>query len=133
MDTTSYGQVIPEFIRKLLLEPEFTIIGDGSQTRSFCYIDDIVELLVRAARSVDNDTLNLGNPQEITILNLAQCLHQIEGKEFKYQLLPPRAGDSQRRHPDITKAKKLLDYEPQKDIDEGLRLTIDWYKKKWGL
>ncbi len=133
MDTSNYGQVIPEFIRKLLLEPEFTIIGDGNQTRSFCYVDDIVELIIRAARSVDNDTLNLGNPQEITILNLARRLHQIEAKEFKYRLLPSRAGDSQRRLPDVTKAKKLLGYEPRKDIEEGLRLTLNWYKKRWRL
>jgi len=133
MDTTSYGQVIPEFIRKLLLEPEFTIIGDGSHTRSFCYVVDLVDLLFRAAQRVDNDTLNLGNPEEMTVFELAEHLHRIGGKEFKYKLLPAREGDSKRRLPEVSKARKMLDYGQQKPIDEGLRLTIDYYKKKWYL
>jgi len=132
MDSSTYGQVIPEFIRKLLLEKEFTVIGSGQQTRSFCYIDDIVEMIMRATEFVSNEVLNIGNAQEISILELAKLLHKLEGREFKYRVLPPRLGDTERRVPDVAKAEKLLNYKPQIDIREGLRLTLDWYKRKWG-
>lgn len=126
MDTSGYGQVVPEFIRKLS-EPQFTIIGDGKQTRSFCYIDDLIEMTVRAAKKVKNDILNIGNDEEIEILKLARILHELAGKKFRYKLLPPRAGDPRRRVPDITKAKKLLRYAPETDIRTGLERTLEWY------
>lgn len=132
MDTSEYGQVIPEFIRKLS-EPEFTIIGDGKQTRSFCYIDDTIEMTIRAAEKMKNDVLNIGNDEEIEILELARLLHELGGREFRYNLLPPRAGDPRRRVPEITKAKKLLGYEPKIGIKTGLDLTLEWYKKEKGL
>jgi len=123
MDTSEYGQVVPEFIRKLH-EPQFTIIGDGKQTRSFCYIDDLIEMTVRAVRKVDNDILNLGNDKETEILELAKILHKLVNKKFKFKMLPPRKGDPQRRVPDITKAKKLLKYKPKITLESGLKRML---------
>jgi nucleoside-diphosphate-sugar epimerase len=131
MDSSEYGQVIPEFIRKVLLEPEFTIIGPGTQTRSFCYIDDNIEMTLRAFRTVDNEVLNIGNNEEISILDLARILHEIVGRDFKYRLLPPREGDPARRVPTIKKVVSLTGYHPKISLKEGLMKTIEWYKKMW--
>ena len=133
MDTSEYGQVIPEFIRKALLEPEFTIIGPGTQTRSFCYVDDNIEMTMRAFKIVDNEVLNVGNDEEVSILDLARLIHEILGKEFNYRLLPPREGDPSRRVPSIEKTVKLTGYRPRVSLREGLARTIEWYKRLWGL
>lgn len=126
MDTSEYGQVIPEFIRKLS-EPKFTIIGNGKQTRSFCYVDDLVEMTVRAVKSVKNEIINIGNDEEIEILEMARLVHELAGRKFEYKLLPPRKGDPKRRVPDISKMKKLLGYKPKIDIRTGLELMLDSY------
>jgi len=133
MDTSEYGQVIPEFIRKVLLEKEFTMIAPGTQTRSFCYIDDNIEFTIRAVKKVNNDILNIGNDEEVRIIDLAKLIHEILGKDFKYKLLPPRPGDPMRRLPNIEKAIRLTGYKPQVPLREGIKRTIKWYVKKWGL
>ncbi len=133
MDTTTYGQVIPEFIRKLYLDPEFTIIGDGRQVRSFCYIDDNIELTLRAFNKVENEILNVGNARETTMLELAELMHSISGKPFKYRLLEGRVGDIVRRSPNISKIVSLTGYGPRISLEAGLRKTIQWYLEKWGL
>lgn len=132
MDTSEYGQVIPEFIRKILLEKEFAIIGPGTQTRSFCYIDDCTEMIVKAGETVNDEILNVGNNQEIEILQVGKFLHELIGRDFNFKLLHPRQGDPKRRVPDISKAKKMLGYTPKVDLMNGLKLTLEWYKKKWG-
>jgi nucleoside-diphosphate-sugar epimerase len=132
MDNSSYGQVIPEFIRKLFTESEFTIIGPGTQTRSFCYIDDNIEMTVRCFNRIDNEVLNIGNCEEISIIKLAELLHQIVGKEFKYKLLTPRPHDPLRRVPNIKKVAKLTGFTPQISLEVGLRKTIDFWRKKYG-
>ncbi len=129
MDTSKYGQVIPEFIRKALVEKEFTIIGPGTQTRSFCYIDDNIEMTMRAVKMVDNEILNVGNPEEVKIIDLARLIHEILGKPFKYKLLPPRPGDPMRRVPSIEKIVSYTGYRPRISLREGLARTIEWYKK----
>ncbi|MHA1747284.1 MAG: NAD-dependent epimerase/dehydratase family protein, partial [Promethearchaeota archaeon] len=131
MDTSEYGQVIPEFIRKIFFEKDFTIIGPGTQTRSFCYIDDNIEFTIRAFRKCNNLILNIGNDEEIQIIELARLMHEIVGKPFNYVLLPPRLGDPKRRVPDITKAIKLTGYKPRISLQDGLRKTISWYMRKW--
>ena len=133
MDTSEYGQVIPEFIRKALLSEKFTIIGPGTQTRSFCYIDDNIEFTVRAFKDINNTILNLGSNEEIQIIELAKLIHELIGREFKYTLLPPRLGDPKRRVPDISKIISLTNYKPKISLREGLIRTISWYKEKWRL
>jgi len=132
MDTSKYGQVIPEFIRKLFYDREFTIIGPGTQTRSFCYITDNVELTFRAMLKVDNEILNVGNDKEVTILELAKIMHEIVGRKFEPKILPPRPGDPMRRVPDIRKIVSLTGYRPMVSLREGLRNTIKWYAERWG-
>ncbi len=130
MDSSRYGQVIPEFIRKMLLEAEFTIIAPGTQTRCFCYVSDLIDMMVLAAEKVNDDVLNIGNDKEVSMIELGKTLHEVAGKEFSYRLLPPREGDPMRRQPDISKAKGLLDYSPKTDLKIGLEKTLDWYRKR---
>ncbi|MBI4286107.1 MAG: NAD-dependent epimerase/dehydratase family protein [Chloroflexi bacterium] len=133
MDSSKYGQVIPEFIRKMLLEPEFTIIAPGTQTRSFCYISDLIDFTVLAAMKVDNDVLNLGSEHEITMIELARVLHELAGRPFSYRLLSPRVGDPKRRLPDTSRARAMLGYQPKTDLRSGLKLTLDWYQNRLAL
>jgi|TARA_B110001454_G_scaffold213183_1_gene230967 nucleoside-diphosphate-sugar epimerase len=125
MDNTKYGQVVPEFFRKTN-EKEFTLIGDGSQTRSFCHVDDHKRLAVNMAESdkVDDEILNIGNDEQITILQLAEKVHETVGKEFNPKFLPPREYDTQRRQPDISKIKLLFSNYEFISIDEGLRKML---------
>jgi len=130
MDTSEYGQVIPEFIKKMFKDPEFTIIGNGKHTRSFCYVEDHTRLVRKLAEQVSNEIVNVGNNVEIKIIDLAKKLHEIEGKEFKPKFLPEREYDHKRRQPDITKLKKLINDYPKISLEKGLKLTIEEYTKK---
>jgi nucleoside-diphosphate-sugar epimerase len=128
MDTSGYGQVVPEFARKMFYDKEFTIIGTGDQTRSFCYIDDNIELAIRAFKSNEGDTLNIGNNDEVTILKLAELMHKIEGKIFQYKLLPPLDGDHNRRLPDIHRVVQRTGYKPVVGLEKGLKLSLDFWR-----
>lgn len=125
MDNTKYGQVVPEFFRKVNDE-DFTLIGDGSQTRSFCHVDDHKRLAVNMVESdkVDDGIINIGNDEQITILQLAEKVHEIVGKDFNPKFLPPREYDTQRRQPDISKIKNLFPDYKFISIDEGLRRML---------
>jgi len=129
MDSSAYGEVIPEFIRKALLESEFTIIGPGTQTRNFCYVSDTIEMTIKAFETVNNDVLNIGSDEKVTILDLAEMIHKILEKDFKYKILPPREGNPKRRVPDIRKVSRLIGYSPKVSLKEGLMKTIAWYKE----
>ena len=124
------GRVVSNFIRQALEGKDITIFGDGSQTRSFCYRDDLVEGFIRLMAAPDDvrGPINLGNPGEYTIKELAEITIEMVGNNNKlvYQPLPP--DDPTRRQPDITLAKKHLDWEPKIDIREGLAKTIEWFK-----
>jgi UDP-glucuronate decarboxylase len=120
MDNTKYGQVVPEFFRKVY-EPEFTLIGDGSQTRSFCHVDDHKVLAVRLAEYDSNSVVNIGNDEEITILDLAKKVHEIKGRAFEPKFLPARDYDTQVRQPDIRKIRLLYPSYEFISIDDGLR------------
>jgi len=133
MDTSEYGQVIPEFIRKVFFEKEFTIYGDGNQTRSFTFVEDHVRLAKKLMETVDNEIINIGSQEEIKIIDLARKIHEIVGREFKPIFLPARKGDRIRRCPDISKLKNLINDEPKISLEEGLMRTIEWYKKVWKL
>lgn len=132
MDTSEYGQVIPEFIRKAFFEDEFTIIGDGTQTRSFCYVSDHVRIALELMQKASNEVINVGSDEEIRIYDLAEKICEIVGKEFKPKFLEPRKNDPKQRRPDISKLKKYTK-PPKISLDEGLRRTISWYASKWGV
>jgi|15BtaG_2_1085339.scaffolds.fasta_scaffold03097_4 nucleoside-diphosphate-sugar epimerase len=130
MDNTEYGQVVPEFIRKIKNDKEFSIIGGGEQTRSFCYVDDHTRLVVSLAETAKNDIVNVGANEEITIKQLAEMLHVVMDREFDPFFEPPRDYDTKRRQPDVT---KLLKYNPNYNFIEtleGLKKTVEWYDRK---
>jgi len=127
------GRVIPTFIWKALHNEDIPIHGNGKQTRSFCYIDDIVEGLIKMMESNHCGPINLGNPnEEITILSLAQKIKELTKSDSKFVFLPAISDDPIKRKPDISKAKNLLNWEPKCSLECGLRITIQYYKKHGG-
>jgi len=130
MDTSEYGQVIPEFINKMFKSKQFTIIGDGKHTRSFCYVSDHTRLARKLAETVSNEIVNLGNDEETKIFDLAKMMHDLENKKFNPKYLPGREYDHKRRQPDVTKLKKLINDNPKISLEEGLQKTIDAFKQK---
>jgi len=122
------GRVVPNFIFSAIENKPLTIYGNGQQTRSFCYIDDLLEGLLRLMLSKVNEPVNLGNPHEFTIIQLAKLVLKISGSKSKivYRQLP--VDDPRQRQPDISKAKKLLSWEPVICLREGLERTISWFK-----
>lgn len=122
------GRVLPAFIGQALRGEDLTVFGDGSQTRSFCYVDDLVEGIVRLLHSDCSDPVNIGNPDEITISQFAEEIIKLTGTTQKvvYKDLP--VDDPKQRQPDITKAKKLLGWEPKIDRAEGLKRTYAYFK-----
>ncbi|HAV40401.1 MAG TPA: NAD-dependent dehydratase, partial [Aquificaceae bacterium] len=125
------GRVIPTFIEKALKGESLPIYGNGSQTRSFCYIDDLVEGLFRLSveDGLKGEVINLGNPEEIRVLDLAKKIIELTGSSSKIEFLPPRPDDPPRRCPDISKAKRLLNWWPQTSLEEGLKKTIEWFRR----
>ena len=122
------GRVVPQFIAQALRGQDFTLYGDGSQTRSFCYVDDLVDGLVRLALSGEQDPVNLGNPDEKTIREFALAVQAAAGGggALKFEPLPP--GDPKQRRPDITRATTLLGWAPKVPLAEGLRRTIEYFR-----
>lgn len=123
------GRVIPNFIFNALNNKPLPIYGDGKQTRSFCYIDDLIRGIVKVLEVDYNLPINLGNPEEFTIIELAEKIEKIFGKKLGFKFLPPMPDDPKKRKPDITLAKKLLGWEPEIKLEEGLKRTIDHYLK----
>jgi dTDP-glucose 4,6-dehydratase len=123
------GRVLPAFIGQALRGEDLTVFGDGSQTRSFCYVDDLVEGIVRLLHSDYSQPVNIGNPDEITIAQFAEEIIQLTGTSQKviYKDLP--VDDPKQRQPDITVAKNLLDWSPKVDRSEGLKLTYAYFKQ----
>ena len=124
------GRVVSNFIMQALQNEPITIYGDGSQSRSFCYIDDLVEAFVRLMASPDDFTgpVNTGNPNEFTIKELAEKVIEITGSSSKLDYKPLPSDDPTQRQPDITLAKKELGWEPQVQLEEGLRKTIPYFE-----
>lgn len=122
------GRVVPTFITQALEGKPLTVFGDGSQTRSFCYVSDLVEGIYKLMLSDINTPVNLGNPEEITILELARKVILITGSrsQIVYKSLPE--SDPKVRRPDITKATTLLGWKPKITLDEGLKKTIEWFE-----
>lgn len=124
------GRVVSNFIRQALNDEDITIFGDGSQTRSFCYRDDLVEGFLRLMDAPDDVSgpINIGNPGEYTILQLAEMIIELVGSKSKLIHGPLPPDDPTRRQPDITLAKKHLDWEPKISLREGLTKTIEWFR-----
>lgn len=125
------GRVVSNFIVQALKGEDITIYGDGSQTRSFCYIDDLIEGIIKLMNSDDNITgpINLGNPDEWTILELAERIIKLTKSKSKIVFKPLPDDDPKRRKPDIEKAKNLLNWQPKVDLDYGLKETITYFRK----
>ena len=125
------GRVVSNFIVQALRDDPITIYGDGSQTRSFCYVDDLVDGLVRMMDSTPEQTgpTNLGNPGEFTILQLAQMVLDMTGSRSEIVFKPLPQDDPKQRRPDIGKARAELDWEPRVDLQDGLRKTISYFEK----
>ncbi len=127
------GRAIPTFIVQALKGEPLTVYGDGSQTRSFCYVSDLVEGMYRLMQSDCHDPVNLGNPSEMTILQLAELIIKLTKSKSTIHFLPLPPDDPKVRQPDITKAQTLLNWEPQVPLEEGLERTIFEFKKRMGL
>ena len=119
------GRAIPTFVRQALEDKPLTVFGDGSQTRSFCYVDDLIRGLVALAESGEHLPVNIGNPNEMSLLELAETVIRVSGSksEIVYEALP--IDDPQVRQPDITRARQLLGWEPEVGLEEGLRRLLD--------
>ncbi|MGQ9852206.1 MAG: UDP-glucuronic acid decarboxylase family protein [Candidatus Oleimicrobiaceae bacterium] len=124
------GRAIPTFIPQALRGKPITVFGDGSQTRSFCYVSDQIEGLYRLLMSDCVDPVNIGNPQELTVMELAQTIVRLTGSKSRIVRKPLPVDDPRVRQPDITKARQVLGWEPKIGLEEGLRLTIEWFKKR---
>jgi len=124
------GRVVPNFISQALRGEPLTVYGDGSQTRSFCYVSDLVEGIVRLLNSEYSGPVNCGNPMEVTILEFAKRIKALTQSKSEIVFRPLPEDDPKVRQPDITRARKLLGWEPKVGLDEGLEHTIDYFRGK---
>ncbi len=124
------GRVLPAFMSQALRGEDITVFGDGNQTRSFCYCDDLVEGIWRLLHSDYSDPVNIGNPSEITILDFAQEVVDLVGSKSKVVYKPLPQDDPKVRQPDITLAREILGWEPQVPREEGLKRTLEYFKKE---
>ncbi|RLC93806.1 MAG: SDR family NAD-dependent epimerase/dehydratase, partial [Chloroflexi bacterium] len=128
------GRVVPNFVKQALLGEPLTVYDDGSRTRSFCYVDDMVEGLHRLLLSDEVYPVNLGNPQEMTILEFAHKVLQVSASSSEIVFVTPKdertKDDPQVRQPDISKARRVLGWEPQISLEEGLRRTIESFRER---
>ena len=123
------GRVISNFIYQALTNKDITIYGDGSHTRSFCYIDDLLDGMIKFMQIDYSLPLNLGNPDEFTVMELAKKILKLTNTKSKIKFSPLPQDDPKRRQPDITKAKKLLSWQPKISLEDGLKKTITWFKQ----
>ena len=128
------GRVVPNFIAQALRGQPLTVYGDGSQTRSFCYVSDLMEGIYRLLMSDETYPVNLGNPSEMTILEFARTIIELTGSASQIAFIQPEdvriKDDPKVRQPDIGKAQRVLGWEPQVNLQEGLRKTIEWFRKR---
>ena len=127
------GRVVPAFITQALRGEPITVFGDGTQTRSFCFVSDLVEGILRLSRSDFNNPVNIGNPAEITVLEFAEAVIRLTGSSSKIVFRPLPEDDPKKRKPDITTAKRELGWEPKVNLEKGLGNTVEWFKKTEGI
>jgi len=123
------GRVIPNFMKQALRGEELTVYGDGQQTRSFCYVSDEIDGLLRLAWSQEPGPVNIGNPGEFTILECAQKVLQVTGSQSRIKFMPLPTDDPKQRCPDISKARTVLGWEPRIDLESGLKLSLDYFRE----
>jgi len=123
------GRAIPTFVRQALRHEPLTVFGDGSQTRSFTYVSDLVEGIWALMQAPVNEPVNIGNPREMTLLQLAKQIAQMSGSRSEIVYRPLPTDDPKVRQPDIGKARRLLGWEPKVEVEDGLRRTIDWCRR----
>jgi dTDP-glucose 4,6-dehydratase len=124
------GRAIPTFIRQALADEPITVAGDGSQTRSVCYVDDLVEGIVRTLHSDLAGPINLGNPHELSVLELAQRIRELADSRSPIEFIPRPQDDPTVRQPDISFARTALGWEPVTALDDGLKKTIAWFRTR---
>lgn len=124
------GRALPNFLYQALSGQPITVYGDGKQTRSFCYVSDLIEGILRLLDSQERLPVNIGNPQEITILEFAERVRELTGNRVQIVFRPLPQDDPKRRCPDIAKARKLLGWEPRVQLQEGLKLTLAYFEKR---
>jgi len=124
------GRAIPTFVPQALRNEPITVFGDGSQTRSFCYVDDLVEAIYRLLISNFHEPVNIGNPHEMTITEMAEAVIRVTGSSSKIEYKPLPVDDPQIRQPDITLAQKLLGWQPRVSLEEGFEQTIAWFRRQ---
>jgi dTDP-glucose 4,6-dehydratase len=122
------GRVVPAFIQQSLAGEPLTVFGNGSQTRSFCYVDDLIEGFWRLLRSGEHYPVNLGNPREMTILEFAEIIRDLVGSSSRIEFRDLPVDDPKTRQPDIHRAREILGWEPRVPLEEGLRKTIDYFR-----
>lgn len=127
------GRAIPAFMSQALRNEDVTVFGDGKQTRSLCFVSDLVEGIYRLMMSDTSDPVNIGNPQELTILDLAKKVIAATGSKSRIVERPLPEDDPKIRQPDITRARRTLDWEPKVSLDEGLVPTIAYFRAKLGI
>jgi dTDP-glucose 4,6-dehydratase len=123
------GRVVPAFLDQALRGEPLTIFGDGSQTRSFCYVADLVDGLVKLSTSEERFPVNLGNPAELTILEFAERIRRLMGSNLEIKFEPLPEDDPKKRRPDISKAKRVLGWEPTVPLEQGLKETVAYFKQ----
>ena len=124
------GRAVPAFMSQALTGEDVTIFGDGTQTRSFTYVSDLVDGVLRLMESDTNDPVNIGNPQEVTIEEIARTIIRLVGSKSQLVYRPLPVDDPKQRRPDITRARTILRWEPKIGLEEGLMKTIDYFKNK---
>src|SRR6187402_2669222 len=124
------GRAVPAFMSQVLRNEEVTVFGDGSQTRSFCYVSDLVRGIIALLESSENDPVNIGNPHEMTIKEIAETIIRMTGSKSRLVQRPLPTDDPKVRKPDITRARTLLGWEPKVSLEEGLTSTIEYFRKK---
>ena len=127
------GRAVPAFMSQALRNEDVTVFGDGSQTRSFCYVSDLVDGIIRLMLSDTNDPVNIGNPHEMTIHEIAETIIRMTGSSSRIVRRTLPTDDPKVRRPDISRARQLLQWEPHVNLDQGLEATIDYFRTKLGV
>jgi dTDP-glucose 4,6-dehydratase len=129
------GRALPNFLKQALLGQPLTVYGDGAQTRSFCYVDDLVDGIVKLLYSDEHLPVNIGNPVEMSVKEFAEGINRVVGNKAGITFVAGARSerDPQRRRPDITRAKEILNWEPKFNLDQGITATIPYFKEKLGL
>jgi dTDP-glucose 4,6-dehydratase len=123
------GRVVPAFIAQALRDEPLTVFGDGSQTRSFCYVSDLVDGIYKLLMSNESNPVNIGNPAEMTVLQFAETIKRLTGTKAPIEFRPLPEDDPKIRRPDITRAREILGWEPKVPLEEGLERTIEYFRR----